>query len=189
MFKKALIVVGTLLMATAAADGSADARGLHRSHRLHVASAGRVIRRARRTRAAYAGTEWHRRGDRTRLALHCRRQRFASRDRFSPAPAASIAASGALVETGRASYYGGGGRTAAGGHVGAATCAHRSLPFGTRVLVTNLANARHAVLTVNDRGPFVRGRMLDVSRTAAAVLGMIGSGVAHIRMEVVGRSG
>lgn len=92
------------------------------------------------------------------------------------------------VATGRASYYTGGGRTAAGGHVGAATCAHRSLPFGTRVLVTNLANLRQAVLTVNDRGPFVRGRLLDVSRGAAGVLGMIGSGIAHIRMEVVGRA-
>lgn len=142
--------------------------------------------RARRTRLSFAGAEWHRHGSRTRLALHCRRQRFAARDQYSPAPTAST---GAFVETGRASYYSGGGRTAAGGRVGAATCAHRSLPFGTRVLVTNLANARRAVLTVNDRGPFVRGRMLDVSRTAASVLGMLGSGVAHIRMEVVGRAG
>ena len=98
-------------------------------------------------------------------------------------------APGAFVATGRASYYAAGGRTAAGGLVGAATCAHRSLPFGTRVLVTNLANLRHEILTVNDRGPFVQGRMLDVSRSAAGVLGMIGSGIAHIRMEVIGRLG
>ncbi len=93
------------------------------------------------------------------------------------------------AQVGGASFYSGGGRTAAGGHIGAATCAHRSLPFGTRVLVTNLANARREVLTVNDRGPFARGRILDVSRTAAGVLGMLHSGVALIRMEVLGGPG
>ena len=89
---------------------------------------------------------------------------------------------------GRASFYGG-GRTANGGIVGAATCAHRSLPFGTKVLVTNLANARQAILTVNDRGPFVRGRVLDVSRGAAGVLGMLHAGVSQIRMQVLGGAG
>lgn len=95
-------------------------------------------------------------------------------------------AGGGLV--GRASFYSG-GRTASGGVVGAATCAHRSLPFGTRVLVTNLANLRQMVLTVNDRGPFVGGRVMDVSRTAAAALGMLQSGVANIRMQVIGGPG
>ena len=92
------------------------------------------------------------------------------------------------VQEGRASFYSG-GRTANGGAVGAATCAHRSLPFGTRVLVTNLANERQAVLTVNDRGPFVHGRMLDVSRGAAGLLGMLHAGVSTIRMQVIGSAG
>lgn len=95
--------------------------------------------------------------------------------------------SGGLV--GRASFYSGGGHTANGGAVGPATCAHRSLPFGTKILVTNLANARQAVLTVNDRGPFVRGRMLDVSRGAAGLLGMLHAGVSQIRMQVLGGAG
>ena len=73
--------------------------------------------------------------------------------------------------------------------VGAATCAHRTLPFGTRVLVTNLANAHQAVLTVNDRGPFVRGRIVDVSVGAAGRLGMLHSGVANVRVEVIGGPG
>ncbi len=98
------------------------------------------------------------------------------------------ATTGYGAQVGGASYYSG-GRTATGGMVGAATCAHRTLPFGTRVLVTNLANARQEILTVNDRGPFVRGRILDVSRTAANVLGMLHSGVAQIRMEVIGGRG
>ncbi len=92
------------------------------------------------------------------------------------------------VQEGRASFYSG-GRTANGGAVGAATCAHRSLPFGTRVLVTNLANAKQVILTVNDRGPFVRGRVLDVSRGAAGILGMLHAGVSQIRMQVIAGAG
>ena len=92
------------------------------------------------------------------------------------------------IQEGRASFYAG-GRTANGSFVGAATCAHRSLPFGTKVLVTNLANARQAILTVNDRGPFVRGRVLDVSRGAAGLLGMLHAGVSQIRMQVLGGAG
>ena len=94
---------------------------------------------------------------------------------------------GGYVQTGRASFYSG-GRTASGGGVGFATCAHRSLPFGTQVLVTNLTNQRQAVLTVNDRGPFTRGRVVDVSRGAAGMLGMLASGVASVRVQVLGRA-
>ena len=104
------------------------------------------------------------------------------------APRASMRASGG-TQTGQASFYGLRSRTANGGRVGAATCAHRSLPFGTRVLVTNLANARQAVLTVNDRGPFVRGRIVDVSVGAAGALGMLHSGTAPVRVQVVGGPG
>lgn len=91
------------------------------------------------------------------------------------------------TQTGGASYYSG-GRTASGGFVGAATCAHRSLPFGTKVVVTNLANARQTMCTVNDRGPFVGGRIVDLSRGAAGAIGMLGAGVAPVRLTVVGRS-
>jgi rare lipoprotein A len=89
--------------------------------------------------------------------------------------------------TGKASYYGGRGRTASGGHVGHLTAAHRSLPFGTQLRVTNLHNSRSVVVTVNDRGPFVRGRIVDVSTGAAGVLGMKGAGVAPVRVELVSR--
>jgi rare lipoprotein A len=87
--------------------------------------------------------------------------------------------------TGGASYYGGRGRTASGRHVGALTCAHRTLPFGSRVRVTNLANQRSVVVTVNDRGPFVRGRVIDVSTAAAQSLGFRLAGVARVRVETV----
>jgi len=87
-------------------------------------------------------------------------------------------------ETGNAAYYYG-RRTASGEQVSAAefTAAHRTLPFGTQVRVTNLANGRSVIVRVNDRGPFGRGRIIDVSRAAARELGMIGSGVAKVRLD------
>jgi rare lipoprotein A len=76
---------------------------------------------------------------------------------------------------GVASYYGAGGLTAA----------HRTLPFGTRVRVTNTANGRSVVVRISDRGPFTRGRSIDLSHSAAAAVGMTESGVAKVRMEVL----
>ena len=65
------------------------------------------------------------------------------------------------------------------------TAAHRSLPFGTRVRVTNLANGRSAIVRINDRGPFAKGRLLDLSYAAAERLGMVGSGVGPVRIAVL----
>jgi rare lipoprotein A len=65
------------------------------------------------------------------------------------------------------------------------TCAHRTLPFGTRLRVQNLDNGRTVTVRVNDRGPFVDGRILDVSRKAAQELGIIGPGKARVRLTVL----
>ncbi len=62
----------------------------------------------------------------------------------------------------------------------ALTAAHRSLPFGTRLRVTNKHNGKSVVVRINDRGPFVRGRMLDLSRGAASRLGFVGAGQASV---------
>lgn len=91
-------------------------------------------------------------------------------------------------ETGTASYYGAahhGKRTASGEafNQNALTAAHRQLPFGTRVKVTNLDNERSVVLRINDRGPHTRGRLIDVSREAAEQLGMLRSGTAKVRIQ------
>jgi len=67
----------------------------------------------------------------------------------------------------------------------AMTAAHRAFPFGTRLRVTNLDNGRSVVVRVNDRGPFAKGRILDVSRAAARKLEMTGKGTARARVEVV----
>jgi rare lipoprotein A len=94
---------------------------------------------------------------------------------------------------GWASWYGPGfhGNRSASGEVynqNALTAAHRSLPFGTQVRVTNLNNGVSVVVRINDRGPFVRGRIIDLSAAAARVLGMMGSGVAPVSVEVLGRA-
>jgi len=67
------------------------------------------------------------------------------------------------------------------------TAAHKTLPFGTRLHVTNTANGRSVVVTVNDRGPFVKGRQLDLSYGAAREIGMIETGTARVRVRVIGR--
>ena len=68
----------------------------------------------------------------------------------------------------------------------ALTAAHPSLPFGTLVRVINLANGRTVVVVIDDRGPFVRGRVIDLSAAAARRLGMMQDGVVQVRLEVVG---
>ncbi|HEY9665309.1 MAG TPA: septal ring lytic transglycosylase RlpA family protein [Coleofasciculaceae cyanobacterium] len=94
---------------------------------------------------------------------------------------------------GMASWYGPGfhGRASASGeryNQNAMTAAHRSLPFGTNVRVTNLNNGRSVVVRINDRGPFIRGRVIDLSAAAARVLGLIHTGVAPVQVQVLGTS-
>lgn len=91
---------------------------------------------------------------------------------------------------GWASWYGPGfhGNRSASGeryNQNALTAAHRSLPFGTQVRVTNLNNGISVIVRINDRGPFIRGRIIDLSAAAARTLGMMGSGVAPVTIEVI----
>lgn len=107
-----------------------------------------------------------------------------------PAPAAPGTVEAGWVQEGEASWYGPGfhGKQTASGEVfdmEAMTAAHRELPFGSRVRVINLDNGEEIRVRINDRGPFARGRVLDLSRAAARELGMLGSGTARVRIEVV----
>ena len=88
---------------------------------------------------------------------------------------------------GLASFYSQGTRTASGEkfNAGELTAAHRTLPFGTRVRVTNVATGQSVTVRVNDRGPFINGRVIDVSHAAAQSLGMVGQGVAKVKLDVV----
>ena len=92
---------------------------------------------------------------------------------------------------GLASWYGLGGQTASGEYIvpGALTAAHRTLPFGTRVRVENLDNGESVVVRINDRGPFIPGREIDVTRAAAEKLDFIRAGVANVRLTVLDGKG
>lgn len=112
-----------------------------------------------------------------------------------PAAAASMADSAVnlrvvQVRYGNASYYGGefAGRATASGEVydpGRLTAAHRTLPFGTICRVTNLANGRQVLVVINDRGPFIRDRIIDLSFQAARSLGAILPGVVPVKVEIL----
>ncbi len=98
---------------------------------------------------------------------------------------------GGQGQVGLASYYARAhhGRRTASGEVfdmEAMTAAHRSLPYGTRVRVTNLANGRRAVVRINDRGPFKKERIIDLSQAAARALGMTARGITRVRLEILG---
>jgi peptidoglycan lytic transglycosylase len=91
-------------------------------------------------------------------------------------------------QVGHASWYALTSKTASGERMNpsALTAAHRSLPFGTKVLVENLSNGRSVVVRIKDRGPFVGGRVIDLSKAAAAQIGMIHSGTAKVRIRPAG---
>jgi rare lipoprotein A len=95
----------------------------------------------------------------------------------------------ASAQSGIASIYAySGSRTASGEHMspGGLTAAHRTLPFGTIVRVTDQSSGRSVVVRINDRGPFIRGRIIDLSPAAARALGF--SGLANVSVDVVGSS-
>ncbi|MFM7379367.1 MAG: septal ring lytic transglycosylase RlpA family protein [Erythrobacter sp.] len=105
----------------------------------------------------------------------------------APAPSAPQET---VMGRGSASYYAAkfdGRRTASGERFdnGAMTAAHRTLPFGTLVRVTNLANGRSVIVRINDRGPFSAGRMIDVSRAAADELGLVARGHGMVELAVI----
>src|SRR6185437_3925663 len=100
------------------------------------------------------------------------------------------AVAGAYVEEGVASWYGEpfNGRRTSDGEIydmNSATAAHRTLPFGAVVRVTNLQNGKQTEVRINDRGPFVANRIIDLSYAAARAIGMIGPGTAPVRLEVI----
>jgi len=88
---------------------------------------------------------------------------------------------------GLASFYGYRSKTANGEMMNpsAMTAAHKTLPFGTRVRVTDVSTQRSVVVRINDRGPFIKGRIIDLSTAAAQALGIVGRGIAAVEVEVV----
>lgn len=102
----------------------------------------------------------------------------------------AVAASTTVIQTGLASYYADKhhGRTTANGEtfdMYALTAAHKTLPFGTKLKVTSLANERSVLVRINDRGPFIKGRIIDLSFGAAKELDMVRAGVTSVKLEIV----
>ncbi|MBV1694578.1 MAG: septal ring lytic transglycosylase RlpA family protein [Hyphomicrobiales bacterium] len=123
-----------------------------------------------------------------------RRARLAYDDGSRPQRRAAIqprraAASLSGGQVGIASYYWQGRLTANGSRYNpdGISAAHRTLPFGTRVRVTRLDTGRSVDVRINDRGPFIAGRIIDLSRGAARVIGMTGQGLARVQVSVLGR--
>jgi rare lipoprotein A len=108
----------------------------------------------------------------------------------SPAPTLPTPSSSTFIGTGLASWYGAKhhGKWTASGEIfdqNKFTAAHRTLPWGSMVKVTNLDNGKSVEVRINDRGPFKKGRIIDVSRAAARALGMVQSGVSPVQMELL----
>ena len=119
---------------------------------------------------------------------HHRRVAAASRKHtpFAARPAAAKPAAMTDGSVGIASFYKYESKTASGEQFnpGALTAAHRTLPFGTRLRVTHVATGQSITVRVNDRGPFIPGRVVDVSHSAAEALGMIDRGITKVKLEV-----
>ncbi len=132
------------------------------------------------------------------FTLHCTRPpAYLSSAQLGSGSRAASADARAYVEEGMASWYGGdddgfAGRPTASGEIfdpEQYTCAHRTLPLGSFVEVENLENHKRAVLRVNDRGPFVKDRILDLSKRGARDLGLLGKGTSRIRLSSVDAMG
>jgi rare lipoprotein A len=128
------------------------------------------------------------------FTLHCTRPPVSGPGRAGGTVARDT---GAYTEEGESSWYGGNGDGFAGKPTASGetfnpsdlTCAHRTLPLGTRLEVENLANGRTVTVKVNDRGPYARGRILDLSKRAAKDLGFLNDGVAQVRIRTVDEAG
>ena len=145
-------------------------------------------------REAERNAERSNRGDRGEARSE-RRTRTARASQDDQAPARSRRSrssggeGGSSVGSGLASYYWQPQRVASGNsfNPNAMTAAHKTLPFGTRVRVTNANNGQSVDVVINDRGPFVAGRVIDLSSAAAGAINMKGSGVVPVRLTVLGR--
>jgi rare lipoprotein A len=115
------------------------------------------------------------------------RRRVAAVRRHTPVAARKDAGDVKPASHGVASYYTEGTKTASGERFNTLemTAAHPTLPFGTKLRVTNVDSGRSVTVRVNDRGPYVQGRVVDVSYSAADALGMVGKGVAKVKLDVV----
>ena len=134
-----------------------------------------------------AGPSRHASLSHDRTASFFTNRRVASARKHTPFARHNNATSTQIASQGVASFYTEGQQTASGEkfNTNDLTAAHPTLPFGTRLRVTNIATGRSVTVRVNDRGPYVPGRVVDVSHSAANALGMVESGIAKVKLDVV----
>jgi rare lipoprotein A len=144
--------------------------------------------RSTRTAKHHTGKHYAHRQGKKRLAARHSERRTAVIRRTTPKSLSKDGPSGPDL-FGLASFYWEPQRLATGGwfNPNAMTAAHKTLPFGTRVRVTHLGNGRSVDVKINDRGPYVSGRIIDLSKAAAGLLGMQNQGVAKVKVTVLGR--
>jgi rare lipoprotein A len=188
---------GASLPAHAAPAGDLRAAGVHKGPSLPLLARATFDDDDHWKRPSYAKrhTKQHyARHSRSRFSKRPRKGRVASghtsrggRIPVKAYPVQALAIGSDIV--GMASFYWEGQRTATGAwfNPDGMTAAHRTLPFGTKVRVTHLGSGRSVVVRINDRGPYIAGRIIDLSRGAAGVLGMQRQGVARVRVTVLGR--
>jgi rare lipoprotein A len=125
--------------------------------------------------------------ERVRTPSSPTKTRVAAAKKHTPFASHKDAAETKIASQGVASFYSEDTETASGEKFdpNELTAAHPSLPFGTRLRVTDVSTGRSVTVRVNDRGPYVPGRIVDVSYSAAAELGMVGKGIANVRLDVV----
>jgi len=125
--------------------------------------------------------------ERNRTASFTTNRRVASVKKHTPFARRNNAGGTQTASQGVASFYTEGQQTASGEKFNTyeLTAAHPTLPFGTKLRVTNVASGRSVTVRVNDRGPYVAGRVVDVSYSAADALGMVGKGIAKVKLDVV----
>ncbi|MGA2057835.1 MAG: septal ring lytic transglycosylase RlpA family protein [Bradyrhizobium sp.] len=135
----------------------------------------------------FAGSSRHAALNHDRTASFVTNSRVASARKHTPFARPNNATSTQTPSQGVASFYTEGQQTASGEKFDTndLTAAHPTLPFGTRLRVTNVATGRSVTVRVNDRGPYIPGRIVDVSHSAANALGMVESGVAKVKLDVV----
>lgn len=188
----ALAALSLLVLAASPADARRVDRGSDGAYEVTTTTRKKARRTARYNRPRYAAPVQGRRagGSRRYATRYVEPRRSGGRRRGARAAyAGGEAIGGGGGSTGIASYYWQGHTTASGARFNpeGMTAAHRTLPFGTRVRVTHLGSGRSVTVTINDRGPFIGGRIIDLSRGAAGVLGMHGQGIANVRVQVIGR--
>ena len=135
----------------------------------------------------FAGPSRHASLNHDRTASFFTNRRVASARKHTPFARSNNATPTQIASQGVASFYTEGQQTASGEKFDThdLTAAHPTLPFGTRLRVTNVATGRSVTVRVNDRGPYVPGRVVDVSHSAANALGMVESGIAKVKLDVV----